>query len=125
MLDPCLMEWARNHPQRLQDLHLQQAILFSTAFRASLRHLSAEVGPQAFAGYGLACVAAGAITADVHPNGRHGHVMADLLGAWLESASLFCSWFRWSATKAATKGDLLIGLPLDLPGQHALILVRK
>ena len=43
----------------------------------------------------------------------------DLLETWLAPSSIFCPWLRWSTAR----DDLLIGLPLDLPQGHAVILV--
>ena len=64
---------------------------------------------------------AASITTYIHPRGRHAQVMMDLLETWLAQTSLFCPWLRWSTAKT----DLLLGIPLDLPPGHALILVME
>ena len=93
---------------------------FFTAFRSSVSLLAEnESNSQIFDDTLGLCAGAAAITAYIHPRSRRAQVMMDLLETWLAPSSLFCPWLRWSTAK----DDLLLGLPLDLPRGHAMILV--
>ena len=71
--------------------------------------------PQVLAEPQGLCAAAAAVSAHIHPSGRHAPVMADLLETWLAPSSLACPWIRC----LTAKDDLQIGLPVDLPRQYA------
>ena len=81
-----------------------------------------EPNPQIFDNTLEFCSMAATLTAYMHPKGRHAQVMMDLLETWLvQQTSFCCPWLRWSTAKH----DLLIGVPLDLPPGHALVLVTE
>ena len=126
-LDPRLTEWGNTHPLLSNAIQFYKVFPralspFFKPFRSAVSHMAAsEPNHQIFDDYLEYCTMAATITAYIHPRGRHAQVMMDLLETWLAQTAFFCPWLRWSTAK----NDLLLGIPLDLPQGHALILVME